>query len=83
MIQKIYILGIFASREKHCSASRIDTGLQRRCNDMRLKLGLDLHVFDLNQHHRNTRATATNDKVNFTAVVREGALGYNEWRMKL
>jgi threonine synthase len=61
MMQKIYVLGILASREKHCPASRIDTGLQWWCNDMGLKLEVDLHVFDLNIHCSNTHTTAANN----------------------
>jgi hypothetical protein len=38
MMQKIYILGILASREKQCPANLIDISLQRYCNNVWLKL---------------------------------------------
>ena len=59
-----------APREKQCSASLIDTGLQRRCNDIRIKIGLDLHVFDLNRHNSNIQKIAAND-----------AMYYRKWRV--
>lgn len=48
------------------------------------KLACDPHGYwfsDNSLFNQNTQKTASNDKVNFAAGEREGALGYNEWRL--
>ena len=48
------------------------------------KLPCDPHGYwsaGLPLFNQNTQKTAGNDKVNFAAGEREGALGYNEWRV--
>ena len=42
---------------------------------------ISMRVAGLSLFNPNTQKTAINDKVNFAAGEREGALGYNEWRV--